>query len=74
MIRFYCDTCNTEVPSNKISKDHVCSWCGSHSCIDHILVDVWNNSACIRCAKARLIKVRKATEKTGAERMLGSDD
>jgi DNA-directed RNA polymerase subunit RPC12/RpoP len=63
----------TEVPSGKISKEHVCSWCGSHSCMNHILVDVWGASACIRCAKARLIKVRKATEKTGTEAFLGAD-
>jgi hypothetical protein len=73
LIRFFCDTCNVEVPIAKVSKEHTCSWCGAHSCMDHMLVDVWGAAACIRCAQSRLIRVRKATQPVGEEQLLGSD-
>jgi len=73
LLRFFCDTCNVEVPIEKVSKEHTCSWCGTHSCLEHMLVDMWGASACVRCARSRLIRVRKATEEAGDERFLGAD-
>jgi len=75
MIRYWCDTtgCETEIPAMQMSREHTCSWCGAHSCMAHILVDAWNNSACVRCAKAKMIKVRRATERPGNEQRLGDD-
>jgi hypothetical protein len=70
--RYFCDVpgCTAEIPADKISMQHACSWCGRHSCYDHIMVDVWGNSACEQCAKFRMIAVRKASQKPGTETRL----
>lgn len=70
--RYFCDVigCTVEIPMEKMSPQHACSWCGRHSCYEHIMVDVWGNSACEQCAKQRAIAVRRTNQKPGTEARL----